>query len=66
MTELFTPKAAALRLGIKESTIYRQIRSGVCRHRRIGHLIFLTREDIENWIGETVKGGTDGRETRRN
>lgn len=57
MTELFTPKVAAMQLGIKESTLLRQIRSGVCRHRRIGHLIFLTESDINDMIMNSAAGG---------
>ena len=60
MSRLISPKEAAEQLGIRPSTLLRQIRSGVCRHRRLGHLIFLTQSDIDDMVtNAAVAGGTD-------
>lgn len=46
----FTLDEAARLLGMSRRALWSRVRSGVCPHRRLGHLIRLTREDLDAYL----------------
>ena len=44
-------------LKIGKNTLYEWCRQGIIPHRRIGHLIFFSRKEINDFIGNKMEGG---------